>query len=326
MEVRSQPSFLDSYRANITALREQHGVCVLATGDILDVCSSFMPRAAAGTGVQLLSPLWGIPRRLLLELVWAYGMTPLITCVNTTKFVRRGATEAVAPAAGGEGGGGEGGGGQGGLLDTKEARGGKAAGDAGTGADGDAGRAAVDGGGASVRLGGVPGPEVGSEGEEALRRVVGSGQRPCASVTPDMRDPAATAECSGSGRHASTKPSSDGKEAGGVGSASACGDGGGEVGSGGPPRQGAEPRGLEGGAALLGSRLDRQLYDEVLVPARELYGIDECGEWGEYHTMVTASRLFAAPLSLSFTTRREGDYAFLAMLPAVSEAAADART
>lgn len=47
---------------------------VLATGDMLDVCSSFMPRAAAGTGVQLLSPLWDIGRRLLLELVWAYGM------------------------------------------------------------------------------------------------------------------------------------------------------------------------------------------------------------------------------------------------------------
>ncbi|GIL77191.1 hypothetical protein Vretimale_3155 [Volvox reticuliferus] len=91
MEVESAPTFLDSYISNIHRLREEYGITALATGDILDVCSSFMPRAAAGTGVELIAPLWGIERRLLLELVWVYGMNPLITCVNITKF-----TEAAA--------------------------------------------------------------------------------------------------------------------------------------------------------------------------------------------------------------------------------------
>lgn len=77
--------FLDSYRANIAALKE-HGIEVLATGDILDVCNSFMPRAAQGTGVQLICPLWGIDRTLLLEMLWHYQLKAVVTCVNTKLF------------------------------------------------------------------------------------------------------------------------------------------------------------------------------------------------------------------------------------------------
>ncbi|GLC60214.1 hypothetical protein PLESTB_001586200 [Pleodorina starrii] len=229
MEIESTPTstFLDSYAANIRRLREEYDVTALATGDILDVCSSFMPRAAAGTGVELLRPLWGIDRAALLELVWAYDMSPLITCVNTTRFV---VTAAAAPS--------------GGAAAAPPAAG------VASNVEGDAGKS--------------------EDGEVAC--------------------------------------------AGGQGSAAAGDDGGGTAaGQEGEGHTGAE-RGAGAGdatALLLGSRLDRRLYNEVLLTAKKLYGVDEAGEWGEYHTMVTGSRLFTAPLRLSYEPRQEGDYAFL---------------
>ncbi|EFJ45422.1 hypothetical protein VOLCADRAFT_105972 [Volvox carteri f. nagariensis] len=215
LEISSAPTFLDSYRANINHLREQYGITALATGDILDVCNSFMPRAAAGTGVDLICPLWGIERGLLLELIWAYGMKPLITCVNVTKFEpaaqRATAAMAVQLSAAQQAGF---------TLSGGEMQLGACGG--GFGGSG----AGVDGGGLASGIG--------------------------------MR----------------------------------VGD----------------------GTALLGRQLDRDLYNEALLPAKEVYGVDECGEWGEFHTMVTDSRLFGGgPLRLSFKCLREGDYAFLSL-------------
>jgi diphthamide synthase (EF-2-diphthine--ammonia ligase) len=35
----------------------------------------------------------------------------------------------------------------------------------------------------------------------------------------------------------------------------------------------------------------------------EALGVDPCGEYGEYHTLVTSTPLFSAPLELSFGAR-----------------------
>ncbi|KAG2439972.1 hypothetical protein HXX76_004091 [Chlamydomonas incerta] len=226
MEVSAAPTFLDSYRDNISRLRSEHGVEVLATGDMLDVCSSFMPRAAAGTGVQLLSPLWDIGRRLLLELVWAYGMEPVITCVNVTKFrvqQKEGAEEQGQGQAQGQ-------------PEGTDACG-AAAGSAGASSAGQAAAA------------GAPGDDK--------------------SGTPEAQAGA------GAGAGAASEDDYSGR--------------------------------------LLGQRLTRQLHAAELLPAVERFGVDEAGEWGEYHTMVLASRLFAAPLALgAHSPQREGDYAYLA--------------
>lgn len=56
------PDYEAAYRANIAALKADHGIDALVTGDIVDVCNGFMCRAVAGSGVELwcgaLSILW----------------------------------------------------------------------------------------------------------------------------------------------------------------------------------------------------------------------------------------------------------------------------
>lgn len=55
-------------------------------------------------------------------------------------------------------------------------------------------------------------------------------------------------------------------------------------------REGAQPGGeaahaRQAAAAIVGRELDAQLHASFLVPASQRLGIDECGEWGEMHTM-----------------------------------------
>mmetsp|Transcript_7242 Transcript_7242/g.19413 ORF Transcript_7242/g.19413 Transcript_7242/m.19413 type:complete len:361 (-) Transcript_7242:274-1356(-) len=86
----------DYHGAYVRAMRQ---LCVhegeetwgLATGDILDVCSGFMEKAAAGAGVPLIRPLWGISGKDLLQSLWALDIVPMISCINKSKF--------AAPAA-----------------------------------------------------------------------------------------------------------------------------------------------------------------------------------------------------------------------------------
>jgi diphthine-ammonia ligase len=101
---------LDSYKNNIRRLKDDFGITVLATGDMMDVSQGFMPRAVEGTGVELLTPVWEMERQKVLDLVWHYKMCPLITCINTKLFgletdqssagtVERGPTSAPPVAA-----------------------------------------------------------------------------------------------------------------------------------------------------------------------------------------------------------------------------------
>ena len=54
----------------------------LATGDIEDVCNSFLGRAAESTSLSILSPLWNLDRRNMLKRTRAFGFKILITCVS----------------------------------------------------------------------------------------------------------------------------------------------------------------------------------------------------------------------------------------------------
>lgn len=77
--------YLESYQTQIKHLHDDYGVSLLVTGDILNVCDGFMSKAVAGTGVDLVCPLWEIERHNLLSLLWQLKMEAVITCVNASK-------------------------------------------------------------------------------------------------------------------------------------------------------------------------------------------------------------------------------------------------
>jgi diphthine-ammonia ligase len=183
--------YLDSYKNNIRRLKDEFGITVLATGDMMDVSQGFMPRAVEGTGVELLTPLWEMDRQKVLDLVWHYKMCPLITCINTKLF----------------------------GLDTDQSN-------AGTGE-------------------GYP-----------------TSVPPVAAGAADARTEALTEDM------------------------------------------------------LLGNFLTRQLHQDVLVPAARLRGVDECGERGEYHTMVCDGARFAQRVELEHAAGRDGVYSFRRILTA----------
>lgn len=59
--VSGQPSYLESYREQIARLHSEHGIDVLCTGDILDVCDGFMSkvrRHVVGASTESPSSLW----------------------------------------------------------------------------------------------------------------------------------------------------------------------------------------------------------------------------------------------------------------------------
>ncbi|GAM24955.1 hypothetical protein SAMD00019534_081300 [Acytostelium subglobosum LB1] len=81
------PNYLDSYRQQITTkLREELIVRYLITGDILDVCNNFMGRAVETTGVELVRPLFELPRQNILDDVFARNFKVIVSCANVTKF------------------------------------------------------------------------------------------------------------------------------------------------------------------------------------------------------------------------------------------------
>ncbi|KAJ3342302.1 hypothetical protein HDU93_002775 [Gonapodya sp. JEL0774] len=83
------PDFLSSYRAHILSLHSSLQTTHLATGDMLDVCNSFMDRVVETTPVSLVRPLWHLdPDLTLRQMLGAYGMTVLVTCVDVSQVDR----------------------------------------------------------------------------------------------------------------------------------------------------------------------------------------------------------------------------------------------
>eukprot|EP00798_Chlamydomonas_sp_ICE-L_P006807 gene6807-30779_t len=64
---------LEAYVSHLRAMRVTEGIKYLVTGDILDVAAGFMQRAADLAGVQLVTPLWQLERKLLLQSLHSAG-------------------------------------------------------------------------------------------------------------------------------------------------------------------------------------------------------------------------------------------------------------
>lgn len=77
---------LESYRQQIRQLHQQHSISELVTGDILDVADGFMSQATEGTGVQLVTPLWQLPRRVVLSALFGLRVESIISCINLERY------------------------------------------------------------------------------------------------------------------------------------------------------------------------------------------------------------------------------------------------
>ncbi|KAJ2374490.1 hypothetical protein IW150_003075, partial [Coemansia sp. RSA 2607] len=67
-------------------LHSDHQVTRLVTGDILDIGEGFMDRAAENTGVQLVRPLWNLPRTQVLDLLAALRIEYVVTLTHLEKI------------------------------------------------------------------------------------------------------------------------------------------------------------------------------------------------------------------------------------------------
>ncbi|KAJ3349935.1 hypothetical protein GGF32_005173 [Allomyces javanicus] len=85
VEVIPEPDFAAGYANAIRSL----DLDVLVTGDMMDVCSAFMRRAAKAANVPLWCPLWGVDRAVAWDLVLdAMKMVPVVTCVHLPSFAK----------------------------------------------------------------------------------------------------------------------------------------------------------------------------------------------------------------------------------------------
>jgi diphthamide synthase (EF-2-diphthine--ammonia ligase) len=93
-EVQPGPdgSHLRAYQQQVASLRQEHGVTHLVTGDVLDVASGFMQKAVQpedGGGqpvLQLVRPLWQLPRASVVQAGLDLGIRSRISCVDTHRY------------------------------------------------------------------------------------------------------------------------------------------------------------------------------------------------------------------------------------------------
>lgn len=197
---------LESYKQHLHQLHQQHGITKLITGDILDVAGGFMQKAAEGTGIQLVTPLWQQPRCLLLQSVLDLGIRAVISCVNVTKY-RCQQHDAVTQSC--------------------------------------------------------PASQPSCNGDAQMLRQ----QAAVANTTP-------VAVASETDDHPEVQHLMD-----------AAAD--------------SKPcLAFDVSLTLLGQTIDRELIEGPLTTAEKLFGCDKCGEFGEYHTLVTAAPMFQRALDL----------------------------
>ncbi|KAJ2636440.1 hypothetical protein GGF44_003136 [Coemansia sp. RSA 1694] len=82
----SSLSYEDSYRACIRELADEYGITKLVTGDIEDVGEGFMDRAVQTTGVELVRPLWKIPRPQILDMLQTLNIVYIVTLTRLDKL------------------------------------------------------------------------------------------------------------------------------------------------------------------------------------------------------------------------------------------------
>lgn len=80
--------FSDSYKNAIRSLKEKHSIEILITGDIAEVdgLPNWIRQCAAGTGVDVYTPLWGSDRVVLLEKIVKEGLKVIFSCVKKHYF------------------------------------------------------------------------------------------------------------------------------------------------------------------------------------------------------------------------------------------------
>ncbi|KAI9179232.1 hypothetical protein H9P43_005895 [Blastocladiella emersonii ATCC 22665] len=274
-EVRG-PDYAASYAAAMARLH----VDILVTGDMMDVCSGFMARAAMAAGVHLWCPLWNIDRELAWDLlVGAMGIHPVLTCVHVRRFLQSWgrADEAEAEAAPGVS-----------AADEDEVEASPAT--LAAGAEADIEDAADSAASSSLSPSSSPTATAAAPVCSAAAAVLPLRKKRSAA---DLRSPspAAAATSSDAASESTASPS---------------------AGRGPPPRQrrrlvsppvaAAKPSADDTAAQLaralarahthVGRTLDRAALDDWLYPAADLDGVDLCGELGEFHTMVVDGPLF----------------------------------
>ncbi|KAJ2103150.1 hypothetical protein GGI09_000811 [Coemansia sp. S100] len=82
------PNFEESYRHGIRQLATTHNVTKLVTGDIEDIGEGFMDRAVQETGVDLVRPLWKLPRTQVLRLLQSLNIIYVVTLTRLDKLPR----------------------------------------------------------------------------------------------------------------------------------------------------------------------------------------------------------------------------------------------
>lgn len=87
-QIDAQPSFEQNYRKAIAELHDEHGITRLVTGDIEDVGEGFMDRVCVGTNVELLRPLWKLPRTQVLGMLRQLEIKYVVTLTRLDKLPR----------------------------------------------------------------------------------------------------------------------------------------------------------------------------------------------------------------------------------------------
>ncbi|KAJ2747132.1 hypothetical protein GGI20_000746 [Coemansia sp. BCRC 34301] len=80
------PDYEETYRRAIRELGADYGVTKLVTGDIEDVGEGFMDRAVTETGVDLVRPLWKMPRTQVLSLLQSLDIVYVVTLTRLDKL------------------------------------------------------------------------------------------------------------------------------------------------------------------------------------------------------------------------------------------------
>jgi uncharacterized protein (TIGR00290 family) len=85
--------------ADFVGRAKRAGVTHLAFGDLfLEDIRRYRERQFAGSGVELVFPLWGLPTRVLAEEMTATGLRAWITCVDSKRAPRHWAGKVFDPA------------------------------------------------------------------------------------------------------------------------------------------------------------------------------------------------------------------------------------
>ncbi|KAJ2821640.1 hypothetical protein FBU31_004837 [Coemansia sp. 'formosensis'] len=88
LRITADPTYEESYRRSIRHLATHHQITKLVTGDIEDVGEGFMDRAVQGTGVDLVRPLWKMPRPQVLRLLHSLNIVYVVTLTRLDRLPR----------------------------------------------------------------------------------------------------------------------------------------------------------------------------------------------------------------------------------------------